>query len=339
MDLSIIIPVYNTPPEDLRRCFASIRFPETIAFEVILVDDGSRSEAADFCRDYAAANPSFRYFRQENRGVSAARNTGLSLAEGRYVMFVDADDVLIPDPIQPSHLDGSYDMVFFDHEVQEGERTYPVRIFDGTSPAAPGKKELLSIACRDGVNATWARLYRRELLQEQDVQFPLDMVVAEDAMFVLSAILASKTIAYVSAPVYRYFHSYANGDSRLLRFPKAVFENDIRLYHARMEALDRHGERLNFRDGELDALRRDAAVCLIQLLFEAKGTLLVNGNPFDEISPQVIPLTRSIYQTWAKDFPRMTRLKCFLLKHDLKALIKGYSLVRAARIGVKTRRN
>lgn len=337
MDLSIIIPVYNTSRKDLHRCFSSICFPETISFEVILVDDGSREETASFCRDYAAANPDFRYFRQENQGVSAARNQGLSLARGRYVMFVDADDALIPDPIQPCHLDGSRDLVFFDHVVQEGEYSCPVRIFDDET-ATPDKTAFLTIACRDGVNSSCARLYRRELLNTHNLQFPLDMVVAEDAVFVLSAILASETIGYVCAPVYRYYHSFANGDNRLLRYPRAVFENNIRLYHARMEALDRYGEELNLRPEELDTLRCDAAACLVQILFESKGTLLLHGIPFDEISPVVLPLTRTIYQTWAKDFPVVTRLKCYLLKQNYKSLIKGYSLLRSAHFGAKGRK-
>lgn len=339
MDLSIIIPVYNTPEADLLRCFATIRFQKTIAFEVILVDDGSRVETAEFCRAYANANHNFRYFRQENQGVSAARNRGLSFAEGRYIMFVDADDALIPDPIQPSHLDGSYDLVFFDHGVQEGDHTHSVQIFDGETSVTPDKKAFLTIACRDRVNSAWARLYRRELLLIHKIQFSLDMVVAEDAMFVLSAILAAETVAYEPSAAYRYFHSFANGDGRLLRNPRAIFENDIRLYQARMDALDRWGEELNFCSGELDALCKDAAACLVRVLFESKGTLLLNGNPFDEINQTVLPLTRSIYQTWAKDFSAMTRLKCFLLNHNLKTLIKGYARLRAAHFAAKGRKS
>lgn len=335
MDLSVIIPVYNTAQKDLSRCFTSLRFCEGITFEVILVDDGSRNETAEFCRDYAALHMGFHYYRQENRGVSAARNTGLSHACGRYVMFVDADDELIAETIRPCHLDGNWDLVFFDHEVREFSRTYSVRVFDEAMPAMLQKKDCLGAACRDRINSSCARLYRRAVLQEAEIRFPEDMVVAEDAAFVLEAILAAQTFHYVPTPVYRYFHSYENGDNRLMRYPETVLENSIQLYRRRNDALSCYSELPAFTATELDRLRADVAERLVRILFEAKGALLRKGNALAKMTQTVVSLSEELHQTYAESFSPATRLKCFLLKKDWKTVIRGCAYAREIYIRIK----
>ena len=93
--LSIIIPVYNAE-KTLDRCINSILDQEFEAYEVILVDDGSKDTSPALCDSYAASDHRFVVRHQVNSGVSASRNAGLDMARGEYVMFVDSDDALIP---------------------------------------------------------------------------------------------------------------------------------------------------------------------------------------------------------------------------------------------------
>ena len=93
--LSIIIPVYNAE-KTLDRCINSIFDQEFEAYEVILVDDGSKDASPALCDSYAASDHRFVVRHQVNSGVSASRNAGLDMARGEYVMFVDSDDALIP---------------------------------------------------------------------------------------------------------------------------------------------------------------------------------------------------------------------------------------------------
>ena len=93
--LSIIVPVYNSE-EYLSRCLDSILDQDMTSYEVILVDDGSTDSSALICDRYSATDPRFRTIHKPNGGVSSARNAGLNLAKGEYVMFVDSDDVLTP---------------------------------------------------------------------------------------------------------------------------------------------------------------------------------------------------------------------------------------------------
>lgn len=99
MDLSIIIPMYNTPKDLLYRCYDSITKLSGFEYEVLTIDDGSTAKVAEYCMDYINSHDNFKYIHQNNMGVSSARNLGLKRASGTYVMFVDSDDKIIASPI------------------------------------------------------------------------------------------------------------------------------------------------------------------------------------------------------------------------------------------------
>ncbi|MCI8392286.1 MAG: glycosyltransferase family 2 protein [Roseburia sp.] len=90
---SVIIPVYNRK-KYIRRCINSILKQSFQDFELILVDDGSVDGTAEICDEYGRKNKKIRVVHQDNGGVSRARNTGLALAVGEFVLFVDSDDYL-----------------------------------------------------------------------------------------------------------------------------------------------------------------------------------------------------------------------------------------------------
>lgn len=89
--LSIIIPVYNAE-EYLDRCLVSVIEQSFSSYEVILVDDGSTDSSPLICDRYSATDPRFRTIHKKNGGVSSARNAGLDLAKGEFIMFVDSED-------------------------------------------------------------------------------------------------------------------------------------------------------------------------------------------------------------------------------------------------------
>ena len=97
MFLSIIVPVYNARAY-LPACLDSALAQDIPreAYEIVCVDDGSTDGSAGILADYAARHPQIRVLRQENSGVAAARNAGLEAAQGEYIWFVDADDMVRP---------------------------------------------------------------------------------------------------------------------------------------------------------------------------------------------------------------------------------------------------
>lgn len=95
--LSIIIPVYNVA-DYLRKCVDSVLNQDLVSstYEIILVDDGSPDESPQICDNYSSDHDNIRVIHRENGGLSAARNSGIEVAQGEYIMFVDSDDFIEP---------------------------------------------------------------------------------------------------------------------------------------------------------------------------------------------------------------------------------------------------
>ena len=91
--VSIIIPIYNSE-QYLGKCIDSVLKQTFTDFELLLINDGSTDSSGKICDEYALKDARVRVFHKENGGVSAARNTGIKAAKGKYVTFVDADDTL-----------------------------------------------------------------------------------------------------------------------------------------------------------------------------------------------------------------------------------------------------
>lgn len=89
--VSVIIPVYNVEPY-LRRCIDSVINQTYTTLEIILVDDGSLDKSGAICEDYANADSRIKVIHKLNGGLSDARNAGIDIASGTYLMFVDSDD-------------------------------------------------------------------------------------------------------------------------------------------------------------------------------------------------------------------------------------------------------
>lgn len=97
--VSIIIPVYNVAPF-LRRCLDSVIAQTYRCIEIILVNDGSTDESGKICDEYSLVDNRILVIHQSNSGVGAARNHGLNVSQGEYVVFVDSDDTIAPAMIE-----------------------------------------------------------------------------------------------------------------------------------------------------------------------------------------------------------------------------------------------
>jgi len=91
---SIVIPVYNIE-EYIHECVKSVLSQDFSDYECILIDDGSTDNCPEICDEYAATDERFRVIHQENRGPSVARNAGIIVAEGDYIVLLDGDDIFV----------------------------------------------------------------------------------------------------------------------------------------------------------------------------------------------------------------------------------------------------
>ncbi len=97
--ISVIVPVYNVEAY-VRKSLQSIADQTFTDWECIVVDDGSTDGSGAICDEFAARDPRFKVIHQQNQGLPGARNTGLAVAQGRYIGFIDSDDYIHPDMYQ-----------------------------------------------------------------------------------------------------------------------------------------------------------------------------------------------------------------------------------------------
>ena len=204
--LSIIIPVYNAE-EYLDRCLQSIIGQEFTSYEVILIDDGSTDSSPLICDRYSATDPRFRTLHKPNGGVSSARNAGLELAKGEYIMFLDSDDSLLPYAIDDMmDVVAGEDMVVAGYAVFMGgvpiRNVHPAAICSYKGVEYPRFfQENLKRNC-ELLDAPWAKLFKRKAIGS--IRFNEGLHYAEDKLFVFTVMADCSSIKTFSGDVYAY---------------------------------------------------------------------------------------------------------------------------------------
>lgn len=272
-DLSIIVPIYNTPIAALKRCFASASDLENICCEVLLIDDGSSGETGEFCCQYAEEHEGFLYFAKENGGVSSARNLGLDHAKGRYITFLDADDRLISNCFSAEYVRADWDLVIFDMDVLQGESCSVWPGFDREGGCIDRSELLRRYITSHQLNGPCAKLYKRELLEKHKLRFDESFVTAEDWFFGSSFALQAEKILYIPEASYLYYREGGTSLTRLRRFPDTMLENLIAMYEKKLQL----GAAACFPAAETAMLRSAAAASVIENLFNCAADLYLFG--------------------------------------------------------------
>lgn len=131
--ISVVIPIYNVSPY-LRLCLESIENQTYPYFEVLLVNDGSRDNSEDICQEFINKDKRFRYFEQENLGLSAARNTGILNSKGEFITFIEGDDFVVPNylaGLYQSALKNDSEIVIGSYKkFNENDNNYYIHVFD-----------------------------------------------------------------------------------------------------------------------------------------------------------------------------------------------------------------
>ncbi|MCD8380783.1 MAG: glycosyltransferase [Lachnospiraceae bacterium] len=230
-ELSIIVPIYNTPVQKLTECFESVRNIKGINYDVILIDDGSKTETSSFCRDYAEQNDGFNYFYQDNAGVSSARNLGLEKADGEYICFLDSDDALVGEVISKACHFKAFDMVIYNIEVYEAGKRFIWKAFNiDRSQELQFQEVYKRTVYSAAINGCYGKIIRRELINSSAVRFIEGMVRAEDLYFVLSLIGKKPSVYYLNETGYLYRRDQSNTELRQKKFPLQSL-NDLHIVH------------------------------------------------------------------------------------------------------------
>ncbi len=205
--VTAVIVNYNKEPY-ISQCIESVINQSLQPIEIIIVDDGSTDNSRIISSRYAAAHPHVRYLNQENKGVSSARNKGLSYAKGEYVAFLDADDYVPADAYERLYkaaVKSDADTAIGNFECFNEYRTwhlaYMKKVFAKDLPAVRHISTHQELHLTPSVSN---KLFRREWLLQQKIVFQENLQVGEDLLFTQKSLHFSNKTAMCDNPVLYY---------------------------------------------------------------------------------------------------------------------------------------
>jgi len=203
--ISVIIPVYNAE-ECLEICLRGILKQTFVNFEIILIDDGSTDSSLDICNKFALQNQKISVFHQSNVGVSKARNKGLDEARGKYIVFVDADDKVLPNYLE---------LFIYDKEIPEGTLVLQGHLIEkngviqnlNLSKTEYYYKNLHENPLSESFllfGPPWSKLFEMKLIKRHNLRFEGVVSSNEDGIFHLKYLMHIKAVKKVSECGYIY---------------------------------------------------------------------------------------------------------------------------------------
>ncbi len=202
--LSIIIPVYNAE-KYIKNILLKLTNQKNEEIEIILIDDGSRDRSLDICKEFSVKDSDIIVFHQENQGASEARNQGIKLSNGEYIVFVDSDDDITDDFISTLCTlckEKSTDIIQLDSYIVTSNNT------DYKEVQLPeGKVEITSycsFVLKQTVNALWDKIFKTEIIKSNQIYFDTNMVMGEDISFTLEVLKNAQSVYVNHVAIYKY---------------------------------------------------------------------------------------------------------------------------------------
>ncbi len=223
--ISVVIPVYNCE-KFIVSCVKSLN-AQTLKsedFQIVFVNDGSTDGSAAICEKLAAENSNIAYFSKENGGVSSARNKGFELAEGKYIMFLDADDAL-----GEKSLEAIYD--FFEAHYEETDLvTYSIDYVNEKGAVTTHRRfDVMSHSGIYDINSdfnilqTTMNICVKNVPEKDRIVFDESLSLGEDQWFIFSWLLKKQKLGFVKEAVYKYFR-HSGSASSMFNNPYYCFE-------------------------------------------------------------------------------------------------------------------
>ena len=300
MKLSIIVPVYNLENYIAATLESLLSICFSFDFEIIVINDGSVDESESIIHGYQKKYGQITLYSIEHQGVSNARNTGISIASGDYITFVDGDDTVEPDFFEKAvrELDrGGYDFVQGNYRRIDGDNTSYEQFVsedvvitekDIMHEKLFGLEKLIQ-------NHVWGKVFRAEIIK--DTLFDREIKIGEDLKYVFDVIEKSKKIKLLSCVGYNYIQ----------RNTSAMHVSDINRYIDKLKVLSYCKNRVG-NNSILQSIERQELLTL-QAMY---AMIARNGGDNRECYERICELDiKSIRDILS----RRERIKVFLFKH------------------------
>lgn len=213
--LSIIVPIYNVE-KYLKDCLESILVQTFNDFEIILVNDGSTDKSGEICDEYSKKDTRVKVIHKNNGGVSSARNIGLKNALGKYIAFVDPDDMIdknMYEIMMNVSIKDDVDIVVCQIKtINTNLQTESIsQIWEKANIKLNKidiKKRLIPDILTKGqysIASSSNKIYKINLLKGTNIRFNEEMSHGEDARFNLLLLQEAESIEFIDKPLYKYY--------------------------------------------------------------------------------------------------------------------------------------
>lgn len=294
----------------IQRCLTSIinnsGFMDNC--ELIIVNDGTKDDSEVIAQKVIEGLPNAQIIVQENRGLSAARNTGLSRAKGEYIWFIDSDDWIELNAIAVllDKIDKKWDIVQFGYNIvySNGQKESFLR----TPQVASGGKVLASMSWPMGAPFS---LYRKDFLDNNDLSF-YEGIYHEDNDFTPRVLALAKDVLVISDSLYNYFKGNPNS---ILSTPNIKKCHDLILVSKR---------KLNFIQTISDVGIKKT---LLNLAASELNTSLRNIARYQYSKEQKVDCLKEIDNLYVRSFLHCSKIKYVFMAWCLKFSVRFYLIL------------
>lgn len=252
INFTIVAMIYNIE-KYLPMCIESIMAQKGDDIEIILVDDGSTDSSSEICDKYAKEDMRIRVIHQKNAGVSAARNTAIDNARGKWLIQVDGDDVLVSDAIERcrKYINTDADLLQFDtvefidspdlsnwvpkseEIVIEGDllKEYHLQLID--------RSQVKTVFPTYNLNPAWSKMWNMDFIRKNNLHYDSNVIKGEGTLFTFTSSYYFKKVIIVPELLYGY---RINPNSIMHRFSANILENQNIQYRAYQKVFEEHKE-------------------------------------------------------------------------------------------------
>lgn len=309
--VSVIVPVYKAE-KYLERCILSILNQTYTNLELILIDDGSPDNSGLICDKFAREDTRIKVIHKDNGGVSSARNIGIDVATGEYITFVDSDDYIDTNMLKDlcDLFSEGVDLVVSSVTMITKNDTNIYSMEDRFYTAS----ELMESFCLEKfpiitLCAPWCKLFKRDIIVNNDLSFNENMSLSEDVVFNMQYLSKIKNIVMTSKNYYFYMRD--NEESLYTKFRNSNFADLIKAYEAKLST----ASILHCSDSAVTQLKQTFLFSIIATLIRAMHTsdkttcieFLKEISNFDYVKENL--------QVYKKDFRKYFIINLILKKH------------------------
>ena len=329
--ISVIIPVYNSE-NTIEKCVRSLKDQTCGDFEVIAVDDGSSDKSMEVYTDCTEGDDRFRLLRNEKKGVSSARNTGIRAAKGEWLFFLDSDDWLEKDSFKVllamakqnnSDITAMEYVKEFNGVTEKHEFYREPKRWSGDEMTEFIRASLIP---QTGIGMSTSKLIRRSLLVDNDIYYSEELSAAEDAELMVRCCSKAGSASYI--PYYGYRYMIGTG-SAVRSFREDYADRYIKSL-SKIEEFISSDDKLNgLKETYYSCVLYHLLLCVVNYSFHPDRP----GDPRTQVSDFKNLIKRPIFARALKhvhlgDFSMTRKITLILIKLKMYRLVRLVALYR-----------